>query len=142
MACRICTFYSYRGGSGRTMTAANVAWILASNGRRVLAVDWDLEAPGLDRYFAPFLDGDLLMSSEGLIDLIEGYAMRAMAPAPDDDGWLEECADITRFAVSLDWDFPAKGSLDLVHAGRRDQRYASRVSLFDWRAFYERFKGG
>ena len=29
---RIITFYSYKGGTGRTMALANTAWILASNG--------------------------------------------------------------------------------------------------------------
>lgn len=53
---RIVTFYSYKGGTGRTMALANTAWILAANGNRVLAVDWDLEAPGLHRFFHPFLD--------------------------------------------------------------------------------------
>ena len=38
---QVITFYSYKGGTGRTMTLANVAWILASNGKRVLVVDWD-----------------------------------------------------------------------------------------------------
>jgi MinD-like ATPase involved in chromosome partitioning or flagellar assembly len=33
----IITFYSHKGGTGRTMSLANVAWILASNGKRVLA---------------------------------------------------------------------------------------------------------
>jgi Mrp family chromosome partitioning ATPase len=37
------------------MALANVAWILAANGRRVLVADWDLESPGLDRFFQPFL---------------------------------------------------------------------------------------
>jgi MinD-like ATPase involved in chromosome partitioning or flagellar assembly len=47
----ITTFYSYKGGVGRTMALANIAVLLARRGLRVLAVDWDLEAPGLDRYF-------------------------------------------------------------------------------------------
>ena len=42
---KIVTFYSYKGGTGRTMALANVAWILASSGKRVLAVDWR-EKPG------------------------------------------------------------------------------------------------
>ena len=37
---KVVTFYSYKGGTGRTMALANVAWILASSGKRVLAVDW------------------------------------------------------------------------------------------------------
>ena len=49
----IVTFYSYKGGTGRTMALANVAWILASQGKRVLAVDWDLESPGLHQYYPP-----------------------------------------------------------------------------------------
>ena len=53
---RIVTFYSYKGGTGRSIALANVAWILAMNGNRVLVIDWDLEAPGLHRYFHPFLD--------------------------------------------------------------------------------------
>ena len=32
---RIITFYSYKGGSSRSMSVANIAWILASSGRRV-----------------------------------------------------------------------------------------------------------
>lgn len=31
---RVVTFYSYKGGTGRTMALANIAWILASNGYR------------------------------------------------------------------------------------------------------------
>ncbi len=53
---KIVTFYSYKGGTGRTMALANVAWILASNGLKVLVVDWDLDSPGLHKYFHPFLD--------------------------------------------------------------------------------------
>lgn len=59
----IITFYSYKGGTGRSMSLANTAWILASNGCRVLVVDWDLEAPGLHRFFHPFLPDAELRSS-------------------------------------------------------------------------------
>ncbi|HCU92521.1 MAG TPA: hypothetical protein DHU96_07160, partial [Actinobacteria bacterium] len=48
---QVVTFYSFKGGTGRTMALANVAWILAANGKRVLAADWDLESPGLHRFF-------------------------------------------------------------------------------------------
>jgi Mrp family chromosome partitioning ATPase len=62
---RIITFYSYKGGTGRTMALANTAWILASNGFRVLAVDWDLEAPGLARFFEPFLAPEVQAATSG-----------------------------------------------------------------------------
>src|SRR5215212_2149038 len=50
----IITFYSYKGGVGRSMALANIAVLMARRGLRVLAVDWDLEAPGLERYFSYF----------------------------------------------------------------------------------------
>ena len=53
---QVVTFYSFKGGTGRTMALANVAWILAANGKRVLIADWDLESPGLHRFFQPFMD--------------------------------------------------------------------------------------
>ena len=65
---QIITFYSYKGGTGRTMAMQNIAWILASNGHRVLLIDWDLEAPGLHRYLRPFLVDPELASSPGLIE--------------------------------------------------------------------------
>ncbi len=43
----ITTFYSYKGGVGRTMLLANVGAILARKGRKVLLWDLDLEAPGM-----------------------------------------------------------------------------------------------
>jgi MinD-like ATPase involved in chromosome partitioning or flagellar assembly len=66
---QIITFYSYKGGTGRSMALANVAWILAANGMRVLVIDWDLEAPGLHRYFRPFLTDPDLGETKGLIDV-------------------------------------------------------------------------
>ena len=67
---KVITFYSYKGGTGRSMALANVAWILASNGKRVLVVDWDLESPGLHHYFYPFLVDQDLTSSDGVIDMV------------------------------------------------------------------------
>ena len=48
----IVTFYSFKGGVGRSMALVNVAELLADAGYKVLVVDWDLEAPGLERYFS------------------------------------------------------------------------------------------
>jgi len=44
---RTVTFYSYKGGTGRTLLLANVAMLAARLGYKVVAVDLDLEAPGL-----------------------------------------------------------------------------------------------
>lgn len=41
------TFYSYKGGTGRSLLLANAARYLALFEKRVVALDFDLEAPGL-----------------------------------------------------------------------------------------------
>ena len=142
----IITFYSYKGGVGRSMALANVAWILASAGKKVLAIDWDLEAPGLHRYFAPFLVDPDLEATEGLIDLVMEFALEAKTPVTEgtsgDGGWIEPFADISRYAIDLDWEFPGGGSLEFVPAGRQDASYASRVNFFNWKNFYEQLGGG
>src|SRR5437899_505885 len=76
---RIITFYSYKGGTGRSMALANLAWIVAASGKRVLAIDWDLEAPGLHRYFRPFLADPDLFETDGLIDTFWSLAASAVA---------------------------------------------------------------
>ena len=47
----IYTFYSYKGGVGRSMAMANVAECFCQQGLDVLMIDWDLEAPGLESFF-------------------------------------------------------------------------------------------
>src|ERR1022692_1057335 len=44
------TFYSYKGGVGRSLAVMNVAYTLAGWGRHVLIVDMDLEAPGISGF--------------------------------------------------------------------------------------------
>ncbi|WP_225828567.1 KGGVGR-motif variant AAA ATPase [Streptomyces naphthomycinicus] len=140
---RIITFYSYKGGTGRSMALANTAWILASNGRRVLMVDWDLEAPGLHRYFHPFLPDHELRSSPGVIDMVWEYATAATDPtAADEPGWPERLAAVRPYAMSVEYEFPGKGTIDFVPAGRQDPLYSTLVTTFDWNNFYERLGGG
>jgi cellulose biosynthesis protein BcsQ len=140
---RIVTFYSYKGGTGRTMALANIAWILASNGHKVLAVDWDLESPGLHRYFHPFLIDKELRSTPGVIDLIREYATATMdAAPPEDPDWYRELAAIERYVVSLDYRFPNGGLLDFIPPGKQDTAYSRAVSTFDWGNFYDRQGGG
>ncbi|WP_345075190.1 FxSxx-COOH system tetratricopeptide repeat protein [Phytohabitans flavus] len=145
---RIITFYSFKGGVGRTMALANVAWILASTGRRVLTVDWDLESPGLHKYFAPFLVDRHLRSSLGVIDAVRDFARSGTQPGvgdrtrdqrPED---VHSAAQIRRYASSLvRYDFPGGGSIDFVPSGRQDRAYSHSVSTFNWDDFYERFDG-
>ncbi len=143
---KVITFYSYKGGTGRSQALANVAWILASNWRRVLVIDWDLEAPGLHRYFAPFLFDESLAETDGLIEFVLEYAAKALECAGGDPGadgaWYKPLADISRFAVSVDYPFDGGGIIDLVPAGRQGPFYGERVRSFDWHNFYDRLGGG
>ncbi|GAA2377290.1 hypothetical protein GCM10010404_36790 [Nonomuraea africana] len=139
----IITFYSYKGGTGRTMALANVAWILAANGRKVLALDWDLESPGLHRFFHPFLDAGVISATPGVIELITDYAFAALQPVERAPDWHLEYTQVLPRAVSLEYDhFPGSGTIDFISAGRQNRDYSSLVSTFDWDNFYERLGGG
>jgi MinD-like ATPase involved in chromosome partitioning or flagellar assembly len=140
----IITFYSFKGGTGRTMALANAAWILASAGYRVLVVDWDLESPGLHRFFEPFLDAGTIAGNAGVIDMIRDYAWAVnldRARALDGE-WLRAQARVGPHVVPLDWEFPAGGALDFVSAGRQNQNYSANVASLDWDNFYDRLGGG
>jgi len=139
---QIITFYSYKGGTGRTMALANVGWILASDGKRVLAVDWDLESPGLHKFFGPFLDESTVSATPGVIEIINDYASAAIDPSPRPGDWHLEYAQVERHAVSLGWNFPDGGRLDFLSAGRQNRDYSSAVCSLDWDNFYDRLGGG
>jgi len=140
----ILTFYSYKGGTGRSMALANVAWMLALNNKRVLVIDWDLEAPGVHRYFHPFLDDKELQSTRGLIDFVEDLAARSAAspePLPDSEG------DVSSYVISLDrpgwnWEeFGERAGIDLLAAGQQSAGYSRKVNCFNWISFYQSLGG-
>ncbi|MGH3262741.1 MAG: KGGVGR-motif variant AAA ATPase, partial [Trebonia sp.] len=139
---RVITFYSYKGGTGRTMALANVAWIIANSGKRVLVVDWDLESPGLHKFFEPFLEESKVSATPGVIELINDYANEALNREPRPDDWYREFARVDKDAVSLEWDFPDGGRLDFLSAGRQNRDYSAAVCSLDWDNFYERLGGG
>ncbi|MFB7907850.1 FxSxx-COOH system tetratricopeptide repeat protein [Kitasatospora sp. NPDC056076] len=139
----IVTFYSFKGGTGRTMALANLGWILASQGLRVLVVDWDLEAPGLHRYYHPLLIDPELRGTPGLIDLLRAYVDQALprvteAPGLGPREWLSAPGRLDAHLCGLALDLPAGGRLDLMPAGRQDGAYSAAVTSFNWRSFYTR----
>jgi tetratricopeptide (TPR) repeat protein/CO dehydrogenase nickel-insertion accessory protein CooC1 len=127
---RLVTFYSYKGGVGRTMTLANVAFRLAdAYALRVIAVDWDLEAPGLHRFFG--LSGEEVNEAQGVLDYFVAYrdGLRENAPGvPDISAWPIK---LTRRPFA-----PRRGSLSVMLAGRQDPGYVERMVGFDWQPFY------
>jgi MinD-like ATPase involved in chromosome partitioning or flagellar assembly len=122
---RIVTFYSYKGGVGRSMALANVAVLLAQRGLRVLAVDWDLEAPGLERYFSYYLNDT---GGPGLLRML-------MAAIEDNS------VDWRRFLSLINWGPQAAHPIYLLASGReQDEDYSSNLETFDWDRFFA--KGG
>src|SRR3954449_425262 len=89
---RVITFYSYKGGTGRTMALANVGCLLAERGEGdVLLIDFDLEAPGLHSFFRgliPYASDDHLTKHPGLIELLlnlsDGIGARNDAQSEDE----------------------------------------------------------
>src|SRR4051812_14058860 len=76
---QVVTFYSFKGGVGRTMTLANTAFLAACSGKRVLVMDWDLEAPGLAYYFRGVQEPALaraLRSSPGVLNFLWDWVNR------------------------------------------------------------------
>jgi MinD-like ATPase involved in chromosome partitioning or flagellar assembly len=139
---RVVTFYSYKGGTGRTMTLANVAWILAANGARVLTVDWDLEAPGLSRFFHPFLDHNQLATTGGVVNMINDYLERAVEDATHKHAMESGHAAVSQQAISLDWEFPGEGCIDFISAGRQNEDYSTILNGLNWDQFYQDYEGG
>jgi hypothetical protein len=86
----LATAFSLKGGVGRTTAVAVWSWHLARLGHRVLAIDLDLEAPGLG---ATLLDD---LPSFGLVDwLVEGLVGQADAQLLEDCLAFSPIADQT-----------------------------------------------
>jgi hypothetical protein len=160
---QIITFYSYKGGTGRSMALANVGYLLAGqlpeNSRGILMIDWDLEAPGLHRYFEDSFKRSFPRSSDrsgpftlhpGLIDFFteadSRYKKVVLDPGSRDAGDLNEAerekvrseafAGFQRFVVATDYDH-----LAILKAGRFDADYAERIRTFDWERFHHQDPG-
>ncbi len=156
---QIVTFYSFKGGTGRTMALANVAWILAANGKRVLIADWDLESPGLHRFFQPFMDARA-SDRPGIVDLVRRYAW-AMADAEIDPKALhrvesskkaalpairaiidEHIGRLDGYVIPLSWQFPDDGTLHFLSPGKQNNGdYQATLSSLNWDNFYENLYG-
>lgn len=138
----ICTFYSYKGGVGRTLALANLAELFYQAGLRVVVVDWDLTAPGLESYF-PTLDPQQVLDHPGLIDMLLHYK-EYMSDAPTTHVPLA-LESPSRYLIPVYADGFAPGTLHLLTAGRRSSAeplaYAQAVLTFDWQEFYDIWEG-
>lgn len=58
---KIISVHSFRGGTGKSNTTANIAAQLASQGKRVAVIDADIQSPGIHILFG--LEGDQIVTS-------------------------------------------------------------------------------
>jgi cellulose biosynthesis protein BcsQ len=114
------TFYSFKGGVGRTLALVNVGAELARRGRKVLLVDFDLEAPGLET-FARLRPPK---PRPGIVEFVTEYE-RTMQ-APDVREYIYEAVTVGKKG----------GRLWVMPAGRRDANYQAALVNIDWKRLY------
>ncbi len=110
------TFYSVRGGVGRSTALGYCARILASRGRKVVCVDLDLEAPGLASLFGV---ESQLSNGQGVVHLLTAF----------DRG---EDPDISKHLIRIAED----SELYCLPAGQPDAEYARLLRLINPSAWY------
>src|SRR5215472_2360576 len=132
----VITFYSFKGGTGRTMALANVATSLSIQRPQwnIHLLDWDLEAPGLHQFFErqltpPAIERIRQGNQPGLLDLLSAIKSavdtneRNIGPGTDEeeDEFFAKF-DFERFVVHVE-----SPRLDFIPAGAFDDKYPSRV---------------
>ncbi|SBW21440.1 putative ATP/GTP-binding protein [Candidatus Protofrankia californiensis] len=116
----VVTFYSYKGGVGRTFALANTAALLTSWGYRTLCIDWDIDAPGIPFYFSRRLSPP----RTGLVDFINDFAQ----------GRDPHVGDYVSRIFLPGRDIP----LDLLPAGSSDPSYVPQAQKIDWADLYDK----
>ena len=134
----VITFYSYKGGTGRTMALSNIAVMLARRQNAtvpILMIDWDMEAPGLHHYFDKHEPGP------GVLEFFEACReqlrlRRQSAAALDDDELAHDvlaAIDWERYVTRVDQGSP----LYLMRAGRFDDSYSERLANLHWNELFD-----
>ena len=126
------TFYSYKGGVGRTMGLANIATLLAGWGKKVLVIDWDLEAPGIEHFFFKRAELAAVREKQGLIDLL--MDLSSGRSGTDSDAWAKLLVEAR----------PGKtgNAIKILTSGSRSLGYFRNVRQLDVKDFYENKDGG
>ncbi|MBK7003197.1 MAG: tetratricopeptide repeat protein [Rhodoferax sp.] len=146
----VITFYSYKGGTGRTMALANCAGLMAerwpATAKPMLLIDFDLEAPGLHHYLRDFLPMPAELDDQpGTLELFEALkqqvsaavAAKKTANLPGAGLNDEECHhlvaafDFTPYLIAT-----TQSPIHLIKAGRFDHSYAKRLSRMNWQRLF------
>ena len=114
------SFYSYKGGVGRSMALANLATLLARKGRRVFMIDFDLEAPGLDSFHELGVEG----KKQGVVEYAHEFQKTKIAP--DIEPYVQEC----KFPK------PVRGKAWLMPSGNKDETYNKKRAAVNWEELY------
>ncbi len=126
---RFVTFYSYKGGVGRTLALANCARALAAKGKKIVLLDLDLEAPGL-LHFDAFQPKKRVKNPAGFAEYL-ATCLQHGPPAELDD-YIHECQGKAN----------DKGTIWLMPAGRdKEQGYLSFLNGTTWNDFYTQQDG-
>lgn len=110
----IVTFFSHKGGVGRTTCLAAVALHLARAGWRVAVVDMDIEAPGIGELFLP------ATPKAGVLDFLVEMGSDGTTTA----------RDITAFVSESRFVGDGKG-IQLVPAGELDDAFVEMLARLD-----------
>jgi MinD-like ATPase involved in chromosome partitioning or flagellar assembly len=125
------TFYSYKGGTGRSLALANAAVYLAKFGFKVVALDLDLEAPGLHYKLSRDDHGQPLPSKQGVVDYIDLFLREGGVVTPIKD-----------FIVEAPIPGVEKAIVSLMPAGHvSSNTYWSKLSHINWQDLFYRQEG-
>jgi CobQ/CobB/MinD/ParA nucleotide binding domain len=124
---RTITYYSYKGGVGRTLLVANTARYLSTLGKTVFALDLDLEAPGLHYKFELGSEPKQLMNVAGIVDILVRFLKQE--PLPESfDNYISHVEVVE-----------GAGSIHVMRAGTAPSgEYWRLLSQVNW---YEMFYG-
>jgi MinD-like ATPase involved in chromosome partitioning or flagellar assembly len=114
------TFYSYKGGVGRTLTLVNFVQYLSRLGFNTCVMDFDLEAPGFNSKFEKYFQTKI---NKGLVDYIHDFY------------YQDETIGINEISYLLDLksEFNETGKIMVIPAGNiYNPIFYKKLSKINW----------